>query len=201
MTSIKIGYLLRASTLGCVAGCTVEQVSLPALGGMVKIALEKDLQVYGIISDLTITDDGLVRQLATSTQVAPEVIADNRANRTVPVEISVLFIGYEQSGRIRQLLPPRPPLSLDEMYNCSEEEMRRFTAAGLGYLRQVLRDPNLPTGEILAAHLRQAGAAHQSAGEGEWLSKAVQEVIVLLRDDYARLNEVLNTVKEIYEEF
>ena len=42
----------------------------------------------------------------------------------------------------------------------------RFTGAGrLGYLRHILRDPKLPTDELLAAHLKQARSAHEAAGD------------------------------------
>ena len=65
--------------------------------------------IYGLVYDIAIVDAGLVRQLVTAPQVDPTVIADNRTNRTVPMEISVLAVGYGQEGAISQLLPPRAP--------------------------------------------------------------------------------------------
>ena len=67
------------------------------------------VSIYGIIYDIHIDDDGLVRQLVTADSVSEEVILDNRINRNVPLEISVLFVGYEQNGKISHMLPPRPP--------------------------------------------------------------------------------------------
>ena len=105
---------------------------------------------------IRIDDDGLVRQLVTAEGVDEAAIADNRQNRTVPVEISVLAVGYQQGGRITHLLPPRPPLSLDVITLCDDDELRRFTSTGhFGYFRHVLRNSELPAGEVLAAHLRQ----------------------------------------------
>ena len=60
-----------------------------------------------------------MRQLVTAVGVDESVIADNRLNRNVPLEMSVLTVGYRQGGRISHMLPPRPPLSLDVIYLCS----------------------------------------------------------------------------------
>ena len=154
MSVIEIGRLLRAGTTGCVIGCRVQQSGLPTFGSMLRIPLEDGVQVYGLIHDIHIDDDGLVRQLVTADGIADEVIQDNRVNRNVPVEISVLFTGYEQEGRIFHLLPPRPPLILDTIYPCSPVEIARFTQSGrFGYFRHILRAADLPMGELLAAHL------------------------------------------------
>src|SRR3989337_2049004 len=120
MTTIEIGRMLRAGTSGFVVGCRVSQLNLPSFGALVSVPLEDGYQVYGLIHDIHIDDD--------------------RLNRNVPVEMSVLTVGYQQDGRIYHLLPPRPPLSLDMIYLCSAEDLRRFTRAGrFGYLRHILR--------------------------------------------------------------
>ncbi len=201
MSEIEIGRLLRAGTTGCVVGCRVQMLAAPAFGGMVRIPLEDGVQVYGLIHDIRIDDDGLVRQLVTAPEVSQEVILDNRQNRNVPLEISVIFIGYEKGGLVSHLLPPRPPLSLDAIYICDDAEIARFSGAGrFGYFRHVLRAPDLPVGELLAAHLQQAALAHAQIGRQDWLRAATQELIVLLRDDYPTLMTVLSTVAEIYPE-
>ncbi|MBG0786001.1 MAG: hypothetical protein H0S79_12970 [Anaerolineaceae bacterium] len=198
MSGIEIGRLLRSGTTGFVVGCKVQQISAPSFGAMVRVPLEKDYQVYGLIYDIHIDDDGLVRQLITSENISEEVMRDNRENRTVPVEIGVLALGYEENAQIAHLLPPRPPLSLDVIYLCTPEEVVRFTGTGrLGYLRQILRDPKLPTDELLAAHLKQARDAHEAAGDQDWFGEAVQEVIALLKDDRQRLMSVLAAASEL----
>src|SRR5512132_3912215 len=157
---IEIGRLLRAGTTGFIAGCRVSQFTVPALGSLVRAHLGDAYQGYGLIYDIHIDDDGLVRQLVTADNVSEEVLRDNRERRIVPVEMSVLSVGYEQDGKISHLLPPRPPLSLDLIHLCSEDDLARFTAAGrFGYLRHVLRTKDAPLGEIQAAHIPQAGAA------------------------------------------
>jgi hypothetical protein len=203
-TPIQIGRLLRASTTGCVVGCHVNQISLPAFGGLVRIPLDDQFfeQVFGVIYDIHIDDDGLVRQLATSQEVSEDVILDNRANRNVPVEISVLFVGYLRGKQTMHLLPSRPPLTLDILFACSSDELCRFTASGhFGYFRHILRAADLPTGELLAAHVRQAALEHEEAGNNAWVKDAVQELITLLRDDYPTLMSVLGALSDTGLEF
>ena len=172
----EIGRLLRAGTTGFIAGCRVSQLTVPAFGALVRAPLGEGYQVYGLIHDIHIDDDGLVRQLVTSNNVSDDVMRDNRENRIVPVEMSVLAMGYEQDGKVHHLLPPRPPLSLDVIYLCD--------------------DKDIPVGEVLAAHLRQAGAAHGASGNA-WKEKATQELIALLRDDYPTLMSVLGALGEV----
>ncbi len=194
---IEIGRLLRAGTTGFIAGCRVNQLSVPSFGALVRAPLGDGYQVYGLIHDIHIDDDGLVRQLVTADNVSDEVMKDNRERRIVPVEMSVLAVGYEQDGKVHHLLPPRPPLSLDVIYLCEDKDLARFTDAGrFGYFRHILNGKDLPVGEVLAAHLLQAGKAHGSNGDA-WREKAVQELITLLRDDYPTLMSVLGALADI----
>ncbi len=194
---VEVGRLLRAGTAGCVMGCRVNQTSTPAFGDLVRIPLDESYQVYGLIYDIHIDDDGLVRQLVTAEGVPDEVIQDNRANRNVPVEMSMLSVGYRQGGRISHLLPPRPPLTLDAIYICSEEEACRFSSAGnFGYFRHILRAADLPVGELLAAHLRQVQRAQAASGHADWILAAARELITLLRDDYPTLMSVLGALRD-----
>lgn len=198
MTAIEIGRLLRAGTTGFVAGCSVSQLEAPVFGSLVRAPLGDGYQVYGLIHDIHIDDDGLVRQLVTAGDISAEVIEDNRTRRIVPVEMSVLAVGYEQDGKIYHLLPPKPPLSLDMIYLCDDKELQRFTSSGrFGYFRHVLRTQDIPIGEVLAAHLQQAKGAHAAGGNAGWINAATQELITLLRDDYSTLMAVLGALSDI----
>ncbi len=197
MTQIEIGRLLRAGTTGFIAGCRVNQLEAPAFGALVRAPLGAGYQVYGLIHDIHIDDDGLVRQLVTADNVSEEVMHDNRERRIVPVELAVLAVGYEQDGRVYHLLPPRPPLSLDVIYLCDDKDLVRFTSAGrFGYFRHVLRSQDVPVGEVLAAHIQQAGKAHGKES-AKWQDAATQELITLLRDDYPTLMSVLGALGEV----
>jgi hypothetical protein len=193
MTPIEIGRLLRAGTTGFTAGCSVTQFEAPAFGALVRAPLGDQYQVYGLIYDIHIDDDGLVRQLVTADNVSAEVMRDNRERRIVPVEMSVLSVGYEQDGKIHHLLPPRPPLSLDVIYSCDDGEIVRFTEK-FGYFRHILNSQEAPVGELIAAHIQQAGSAHK---DKTWQEKATQEVITLLRDDYPTLMSVLSALSDV----
>ncbi len=193
--SIQIGHLLRAGTTGFVAGCSVSQLEAPALGALVRAPLDKDYSVYGLIIDIHIDDDGLVRQLVTAGNVSPEVMHDNRERRIVPVEMSVLAVGYEQGGKISHLLPPRPPLSLDIIYLCSDSELLRFTGAGhFGYFRHILQAKDIPIGEVLAAHILDVEGKTKNE---TWVEAATHELITLLRDDYPTLMSVMSALGDI----
>lgn len=199
MTAIEIGRLLRAGTSGFVVGCRVSQLDTPSFGALVNVPLDHSYGIYGLIHDIRIDDDGLVRQLVTADGVEDNVIADNRINRNVPVEMSVLAVGYRQGAGIFHLLPPRPPLSLDVIYMCDGQEVCDFTMTGhFGYFRHVLRAADLPVGELITAHLQQAHKDHCQAGNPGWVNNATQELITLLRDDYPTLMAVLGALGDAF---
>ena len=100
MTAIEIGRLLRSGTSGFVVGCRVNQLEAPAFGGLVRVPLGPGYQVYGLIYDIRIEDDGLVRQLVTAEKIDEDVIQDNRVNRNVPVEVSVLSMGNPHAVQV-----------------------------------------------------------------------------------------------------
>ncbi|MCC6499536.1 MAG: hypothetical protein IT313_04625 [Anaerolineales bacterium] len=194
MTTIEIGRLLRAGTTGFVAGCRISQIAVPSFGSLVIAKPEGNdvYKIFGLIYDIHIDDDGLVRQLVTSENISDSVMSDNRVNRIVPVEMSVLAVGYEQDGKIFHLLPPRPPLSLDAIYKCDDKDIARFTEK-FGYFRHIINNKDIPVGEVVAAHLQQAQSAHKDKG---WQERATHEVITLMRDDYPTLMSVLGALSD-----
>lgn len=197
MSDFSAGRLLRSNTRGCVVGCHISQ-QVPAFGSMVYIPTEAD-RIFGLVHDIHIDDDGLVRQLAAAGDIPDAIILDNRTNRNVPVEMSILFVGFEHSNKIFHLLPPRPPLSLDEMYICGPEELIKFTSSGqLGYFRHILSNQEVPTGDLLSAHLLNAKAAHDEGGDANWINTAVQEIIIQLRDDHETMTSVLGAISDAF---
>lgn len=195
---IEIGRLLRAGTSSFVAGCRVAQVDAPAFGALVRVPVSPAYEIFGLIYDMRIEDDGLVRQLVTTETVDEAVIADNRQNRNVPLELSVLSVGYRLDGLVRHLLPPRPPLSLEKIYLCSPQELVGFSGSGrFGYFRHVLRADDAPQAELLAAHLLAARQAHAAGGDPAWFDRAAQELITLLRDDYPALMSILSALGDV----
>jgi len=82
---IAIGKLLRADNSHFVAGCRVRELETPALGSLCKVDLGENLEVYGLITNIIINDDGLVRQMVSGVSIPSEYTADNRYNRNLPV--------------------------------------------------------------------------------------------------------------------
>lgn len=201
MTHKEIGRLLRSGTTGFIMGCRLNQLDTPSFGSLVRVSLENDYHIYGLIHDIHVDDDGLIRQLVTAADVSETIIADNRINRNVPLEMSVLSVGYRQGTKIYHLLPPRPPLSLDAIYLCNDDELRQFTKTGhFGYFRHILRASDLPIAELLAAHIQQALVAHTNGDTPAWNKTATQELITLLRDDYPTLMSVLSALGDVYSQ-
>lgn len=198
MTQIRIGRLLRSSTPKFVVGCQVKQLDSPGFGSLVRVPVDENYQIFGLIYDIRIDDDGLVRQLVTTEGIDESIIADNRVNRNVPVEMAVLVVGYQENQTIRHLLPPRPALSLDMIYLCERKELIDFTSTGrFGYFRHILRADDTPIGELLSAHIAQVYQANQ---DREWVVQAARELINLLRDDHDTLMSVLGAISDAVPE-
>lgn len=198
MGGIQVGRLLSANTRQFNVGCNVSQIDIPALGALARVEVSQQASIYGIIYDIFIADDGFVRQLVTAPEMDASVIADHRLNRSVPLEIQVITVGYREGGKNFHLIPPRPPLGLDVLTLCTDDEVIEFTSVGrFGYLRHLLREKDDVVGEVLAAHLQQASRAYLNAGKNlDWAKAAIQEIIVLLRDDYETLMKVLHALSD-----
>ena len=195
-TAFPVGWVLRASTVGFAVGCRVRQPTMPQFGDLVKVPLSNsdDTHVYGLIYDVQVPDDPSVRQLILAGEMEPEVIQDQRENRLVPIEVSVLVVGYQQGDDIIQGLPPQPPVSLDYLVMCDEADIRAFSEQ-LDYLRLTLNSGQIPADELLVANLRQAAAAHPPEVRRQFLLKTGRELARLLSTDLVRLDSILRRIK------
>jgi hypothetical protein len=197
-SNTEIGRTLRASTEGFIVGCRVEQLSA-AFGDLVKARLTDDSVVYGLIYKIDVEDDPLVRRLVLLDGLDPAMIEDQRQNRLVPIEMSVLTVGHKDNGDSAYGLSRRPPLSLDPVFACDDlGEVQTFTD-NLGYLRMITRaDPSqVPIDQLLITHLRNI---FQTRGDDKvWADTAIREVIELLRHDYQTLIPILETLSRRLE--
>jgi hypothetical protein len=193
-----IGRLLRSGISGFVVGCKVTDYGDLQLGALIEAPLVGETNIYGLIYDIHLDDDGLIQQLA-ATDLEPNILEDTRASRNVPLEISILAVGYKtRGGKILHNLPPRPPESLVSIQACSPAKIRAFTnTARFGYFRHILRNKDIPLEETMAHHIKQAQDAHQD--DPGWKDRALQELIILLRDDHLLLTNVLSAVSDIFE--
>jgi hypothetical protein len=150
--------------------------------------------VFGLIYDVQVQDDPAVRQLILAGELRSEVVQDQRENRLVPIEVSVLVVGYQRGPEIRQGLPPQPPVSLDELRMGTESDIRAFTQR-LNYLRLVLNAGQIPVDELLVAHLRQAAATYSGENRARFLLAVGRELARLLCFDLVRLDGILQRIK------
>lgn len=196
-----IGRVLRASTQGFIIGCQVRQLSAPSFGCLIKAQpVEARETIYGLIYNMNVDDDPLVRRLILNDNQPEAVINDQRQNRLLPIEMSVLAVGYNLGGRLYHGLPPRPPLNLDPAILCTDPaEVMQFTDR-LGYLRLILRaaDLGVPVDQLLVAHVKDVFALR--GGDDRWATGVVNELIELLRSDYDTLIPVLEAIGEALPE-
>jgi hypothetical protein len=191
-----IGRVLRSSTKEFVFGTELPEPDVPAFGSFVKAKVQQgQADVFGLIYDIVIGDDPFVRQLAVASALSEEEIQDQRQRRRMPIEVKVLSIGYRCEERIYQVLPVQPPISLDQIFTCTEEEVRDFISS-CDYFKIVLETRDAPNDELLAASLRHAsGCFADKQAAREFLLEAGRELARLLNNDLTRLNGILRRIR------
>jgi hypothetical protein len=194
--NLRVGRVLRASTRGFAIGCAVMQPDIPAFGSFVRAEGQKPRSaIYGLIYDVSVEDDPFVRQFI-SANPPEEVVRDQRENRQVPIEVSVLAMGWSDGEDMRHCLPAQPPVTLDWLYQCTDEEVRAFTAR-FDYFRLVLDAREVPADELLAASLRAAAAARPEDEREAFLIEAGRELARLLAGDPVRLEGLLRRLRNL----
>lgn len=190
--SLPVGRVLSSSTASFSIGTKTFAAEVPRFGGFVKVDAPDGSQVIGLIYDVLIEDDPFVRQMI-GAEVDDVYIADQRQNRQVPIEISVLVVGHIRDGKMYQYLPAQPPISLDQIVTCSSDEVIRFTN-DFTYFRTVLDAKEARSDELLAASLRSAAEARGSSGR-DFLVRAGRELSRLLAFDAVRLEGLLRRMR------
>ncbi len=188
-----ISYVLRSSTSGYSAGAGLSQIDALSFGMLVKTqgdAAGRET-IYGLLYDIHIDDDPLVRQLVLADAVSEETIRDQRHHRIAPVEMNVLAIAFRDgAGQLRHALPPRPPISLMPVHLCSQPELHEVTSR-FDYFRLVLGAPEVPGEQLLAASLLQAASMYPEREQFDFLVRAGREAARLLSSDMSRLDYLL----------
>src|SRR5215217_2590834 len=106
-------------------------------------------------------------------------------------EFSALIVGYSEDGALRTYLPPSPPPLHWSVVECDPAEVAALTMR-LDYLRTILAANEAPVDALLAANVRQAGAAHLD--EATFRLRAGRELATLLKHDYPRLTAILRAL-------
>lgn len=188
---IPIGKVLRASTQQFVFGTKVPKSDVPIFGSLVKTTIQyQNATIYGLIFNIEIQDDGMTKMLSVADDVSQEEIEWQRSRR-VPVEASVLCVGYQPDGQpMRYNLPAQPPIILDPIYACDETEMCDFVAKS-DYFRLVIDSRDVPSDELLAASIRQCADAQSAGARDTYLLRCGRELARLIGNDGARLESLL----------
>ncbi len=189
---LPVGRVLRSSTAGFTIGTKTLGADVPRFGGFVKACVSDGCDVIGLIYDVLLEDDLFARQLI-GAEVDAVYIADQRQNRQLPIEVSVLVVGHADHGKMYQYLPPQPPITLDEIMTCDYGEIIRFTS-DFTFFRTVLDARDARPDELLAACLRTAAAARGPQGR-EFLVRAGRELSRLLAFDAVRLEGLLRRIR------
>jgi hypothetical protein len=104
---------------------------------------------------------------------------------------SALIVGYAEGSALRTYLPPSPPPLHWSVVECEEAEVAALTTR-LDYFRTILAATDAPVDALLAANVRQAGAAHLD--EATFRLRAGRELATLLKHDYPRLTAILRAL-------
>ncbi len=192
---MTIGRLLRSSTTGYVFGCSVPEPGVPRFGDFVKAPAQRgQTEVIGLIYDIVIEDDPFVRQMVITPDLDEAYIQDQRVNRQVPIEVSVLAIGYRDSAGLTSGLPPQPPITLDSISSCSGDEVVGLTD-NFDYLRLILNSAVAPADELIAVSLKNASALRPPQDRTPFLRSAGRELARLLTRDLTRLENLLRRIR------
>jgi hypothetical protein len=195
MDPIFIGRVTRCSTRGFVGALRAPEPELPIFGGFCKAGAQQGKSyVIGIIYNISIEDDELTRQMATLEDPIQEELADQQVLRQIPVEYSVLSIGYQSNDQYIYSLPPQPPLALATIQMMTSEEILNFTNR-LDFIPLILSADNLPADELLAASLRNAASVRYGPNQMTYLIEAGRYCARLLSNDLNRLDNVLRNLK------
>ena len=190
-----IGRVLKASMQTFVFGTKVPESDVPVFGALVKTEItHRATTVYGLIFNIEMnTDDsGMTKLLSVSDHARPEDL-DYARSKLIPLDVSVLCVGYAEKGKLRYGLPPQPPVALREIEPCDAEEIMLFTQRP-EYVKLVIESRNLPCDELLAASIRMSADAQPEAKRNEFLLLHGRELARLMGFDSARLENVLRRI-------
>ncbi|MEQ8671812.1 MAG: hypothetical protein RLP44_05050 [Aggregatilineales bacterium] len=193
----RVGRVLRASTRGFTCGTHSGRINQRHdFGAFVKVPVANsgDLFVIGVIYAVEIKDDLLVSELVMAESVDANVLRDQRENRMIPVEISVLNVGYGAADRFVHSLPPRPPMSLSSVDLCTADEVFYFTQQP-NFYRLVLNASEVPTDDLVGAMLRYASMAYHPDERYNFMVNCGRELANLLSNDMRRLRSILEIIR------
>lgn len=166
---------------------------MPAFGSWVKaVDEESGNPVYGVVCHATTSPiDSIHRARALGLtleelrQQQPQIFA------MLKTEFKAAIVGFQLQGVSYQHLPPRPPQIHQAVYTCEPAEILEFTTR-LDFLRTLLQIPAAPVDALVAATLREIYQLRKL--DRPWLVAAGRTLSRLLKEDYDRLQAILDQV-------
>jgi hypothetical protein len=186
-----IGRVTRCSTRGFAGAYPLEGETIPSFGAFCAAPYPGGGYVIGVVYDINIEDDPLARQLASLGDAPMEQILDSQKNRQIPVEFSVLNLGYQDTEGTYQTLPPRPPTTLEPIHLLPEPELISFTE-NLSFFSTITMNPTLPVDDLLLACISEAVQVRPESERKRYLLEAGRMLARILAVDLHRLEQILN---------
>lgn len=123
-------YVISINERGFVFGGRMPPQALPELGSLVKTPLDDTKELVGLIYGIEIQGNEVTRALSVHAEQLDPAEIEYHRNRLVPVNVSVLNVGYlEQQGDIKRavhLPPSRLPATLSEVHPLTDPEVQLF---------------------------------------------------------------------------
>lgn len=192
-TGLLLGRVTRCSTRGFAGAYSLRSDQIPHFGAFCAAPSQNGGFAIGAIYDINIEDDPLARQLAALDSVPEEQIRDSQENRQIPVEFSVLALGYHDGEMVHQTLPPRPPLTLQPIHRLSEEILIAFTN-NYRYLHTIAQAPSIPVDDLLIACALEATTVRPESERDRYLLGVGRMLARMLAGDLHRLEQILGTL-------
>lgn len=195
-----VGRVLRASTRGFDCGTHSRNIRAHHdFGAFVKVPIANDDYIYsiGLIYKVEIKDDQLIAELVLGEAVPDSILRDQRENRLIPVEVKVLNVGYMAHGQMIHSMPPRPPMSLADVFLCSHDEIFQFTQHN-DFFRLVLGAAEVPSDDLIAAAIRGAALVQvDQQVRYQFLVSCGQQLARDLSNDLKRLAHILRLIRPV----
>lgn len=180
--------------------------SLPKFGSFIKVKSE-GLDIFAVVLDVVTNPPDSLHKPAALGLSREQLRADQpHIFALLKTEIKALIIGFAESQTdqnkpteriIYQHLPPEPPQVHDFVYRARDTEIRALTS-DFDFLRLLTGTAagGIPTDELIAASIREAGRARPETKEREqYLLLAGRAVSQLFRTDYERMVSILKKIK------
>ncbi len=174
-------------------------------GSFIKVKSE-GLDIYAVVLDVVTNPPDSLHKPAALGLTREQLRADQpHIFSLLKTEIKALIIGFAESQTedktaekiIYQHLPPEPPQVHDFVYPARDNEIRALTS-DFDFLRLLsgTAASGIPTDELIAASIREAGRARTETKEREqYLLLAGRAVSQLFRTDYERMVSILKKIR------